>query len=429
MKRNFGRMKRVEAAIAAAAFTMSLRGIPAMAEGTTYKPVSGGKAVFEKYLTMRTQANVPNTTFNYTVSGAVSSLDSDGTTTLKVYAGNDSDKVTGTPTITNAVFKPGDATYSEVQDQPDSVTVQNKDNATAVNKDSVTLESGKKYARHDVTVDFSGVTYNEPGVYRYVINESANSDNAAHGIVNDTDATRVMDVYVIDKDGALQVQGYVLQNGEPDGTLLRDGTGTADKSKGYANDYVTNDLTLAKKVEGNQASRDRYFKLTLKIDNAVPGTVYDVDLTNADATTKTNGDNRQTYENPAKLTVGDDGTVTQEYWLQGGQSIKVQGVALNSGYSVNEDADTLDKDSYDPSAVITGDTKNGSNTTDPDVSMDATNYTVKDSALTADTTVTYTNTKAGTIPTGVIMSVVPGAVVCIGAAAAVVVMMNKKKES
>ena len=377
---------------------------------------------------MNSQSKVPNATFTFAIDGNVTALDSDGTSTLHVYAGNDANNVEGTPTISNAVFAPTDTAYDAIQDQPTSVTVRNQDDGKTTNKDLLTLDSGKKYARHDVTVDFSGVQYKEPGVYRYLITEQATTNQ---GITNDADATRVMDVYVVDDKknvGTLKVEGYVLQNAEPNGTVKRDGSGVSEKSKGYTNDYTTHDLTISKTVSGNQASRDEYFKMTVKISKAVAGTVYDVDLSKADATTKTNGINTTAYTNPAKLTVGDDGTITQDFWLQNGQSIKIQGLADKTAYDINEDADLMNKEGYDPAAKITGDTKTGEGE-GTDIAMNATTYVVADDGITADTTVAYTNTKEGNVPTGIIMSVAPyAAIVLLGGAGATIVMRKKKEE-
>lgn len=421
--------KLYRAALGLALATAAAGTMPVMAEGTSYTAVAGGSAVFEKYLTMNSQSQVPNATFKFSIDGGVTALDSDGTSTLHVYAGNDANNVVGAPTISDAVFKQGDTVYDTIQDQPASVTVRNQDDGKTTNKDLLTLGAGKKYARHDVTVDFSGVQYKEPGVYRYLITEQ---DTANQGITNDADKTRVMDVYVVDDEknaGTLKVEGYVLQNAEPDGTVKRDGTGATEKSKSYTNDYTTHDLEISKTVAGNQASRDEYFKMTVKISKAVAGTVYDVDLTKADATTKTTGVNTEAHTNPASLTVGADGTVTHDFYLQNGQSIKIQGLADKTAYSINEDASLMDKEGYDPAAVITGDTKTGDGENAKDIAMDAATYTVADDAITANATVAFTNTKNGTIPTGIIMSVAPyAAIVLLGGAGATIVMRKKKEE-
>lgn len=111
---------------------------PVMAAGTTYEPVNGGSTTFTKTIKMKATAKVPNVTFKYAVEAGAAQPASDGN--LAVLAG------TGLPTIKDVTFtaneeKPGDGT-------------------------SVTKTA---------TVDFSKVSYKEPGVYRYVITESGSA--------------------------------------------------------------------------------------------------------------------------------------------------------------------------------------------------------------------------------------------------------------
>ena len=88
------------------------------------------------------------------------------------------------------------------------------------------------------------------------------------GVTNDKSATRTLDVYVIDKNGTLEVSSYVLHTGI-DAPAAGTDKGSADvsntgdklgyKSAGYTNTYDTSNLTFSKTVSGNQASRDKYF--------------------------------------------------------------------------------------------------------------------------------------------------------------------------
>lgn len=411
------------AALGLALTTAAAGTMPVMAEGKdAYTAVAGGKATFEKYLIMKDNAEVPNVTFRFTAAPAEKIDASKDAGTLKVYKG------VGTPTIKDVTFAPADTktTYDAVQDLPSGVNVQKQTDGKTTNKDNLTLGDGEKYARKDVTVDLSGISFNEPGVYRYVITEAANATNAANGISNDADDTRILDVYVEDTGaGALKVAGYVLQNGDATGVVKTDGSGVAEKSKGFANKYTTNDLTISKTVKGNQASRDEYFKMTVTL-SGIAGNVYNIDLTNADATTKKNGVNEGTYTNPSTITVGADGTVKQEFWLQGGQSIVIKGITANASYTVAEDPATVDAEAYTPTAAVTGDDAKKDSTK---IAMDTTSYAVTDDALTKDTTVAFTNTKEGTIPTGIIMSVAPyAAIVLLGGAGATIVMRKKKEE-
>lgn len=351
---------------------------------------------------MDTEANVPNVTFNFSITPG-NAKNSDGSSTLKIFAGNDANAVTGTPEISNqgnVSFKQGDTTYNSVQTQPDSVTVQNEDTKGTKNQDKLTLGTGKKYARKDVSIDFSNVSFKQPGVYRYIITESAST---AQGITNDADNTRVLDVYVVDdpndNQNVLSIAGYVLHNNENDSVVNRDGKHVeSNKSTGFTNDYTTYNLTLKKGVYGDKGSRDEYFKFTVKISNAIAGTVYNLDLSNADATTKVNGINSTTHTNPASLTVSSDGTITQDYWLQNGQSIVIQGLAKNTKYEISEDAETINNEGYTVSArIIEGENKAG-NVRDTKFRKAASEYKVTDDQITGDSSVGFSNTK-GFVPT------------------------------
>ena len=190
-----------------------------------------------------------------------------------------------------------------------------------------------------------------------------------------------------------------------------DGTDPDGKSQGFTNEYDTSDLTFKKEVSGNQASHDKYFEFTVTITNAVPGTVYNVNLSNADTTSKSNAatiTENAGKTNPDKLTVGTDGTVTQKFYLQHGQEITIQGIAKDSKYSVTENAED-----YKSTAAGVAD------------------YIAPASGTieSADLKTSYLNTRAGVIPTGVIMTVAPfAAVTLLGAAGMVKIRMSKKRE-
>lgn len=386
-------------------------GSTVLAEGTTYTGQTGSSVNVEKYLVMDQNANVPNVTFSYAIAAGAAQDASDGN--AAVYAGNDANKVTGTPTAASVTFAAGDTTYTTPQD------LGGNTKAPAGTKDAVTLAAGEKYARKEIAVDFSGVTFKEPGVYRYVLTESASS---SLGITDDSDTTRIMDVYVEDNNGALAITGYVLHNNEADAKVPTDGslpTVASGKAKGFQNTYTTHDLTISKTVSGNAASHDEYFEFKVKIEGAVAGTVYDVDLANADATTKTNAINTTAHTNPASLTVGSDGTIEQSFWLQHGQSIMIKGLANNTKYTITEDDATLDKSGYTTTVAQTGDT---------DGTFTADARKLENAAITADTTDAFTNAKSTTIPTGLYQMILPS-VLFVGIALIGITMYIRKNKS
>ena len=404
MKKKNVTKKSIGAVVFASALTMSM-GMPAFAAGN-YDVTIGGETTttFDKYLVMDAQAEVPNASFTYAVTAGKAKAYNVADKKFEILAGVDADKVkmagVGSKTANTITYKQGDG--SDTHDTT-------KDNYV---KD---LAQGKKYALKTATLDFSNVLFTEPGIYRYIITESGTNK----AVTNDEDATRVVDVYVNDDSGTddkkLTIAGYVLHSSESDITAGADfGSTNANpdgKSQGFTNKYDTSDLTFKKEVSGNQASHDKYFKFTVTITNAEPGTVYNVDLLNADTRSQSNAatiEENAGKTNPKELTVGADGTVTQEFYLQHGQEITIQGIAKDSQYSVTENAE-------DYKSTEAG----------------VTNYTAPANGTigSADLKTSYLNTRDGVIPTGVIMTVAPFAAVTLLGAAGVVTMVMKKKKS
>ncbi len=358
--------------------------MPAMAAATAYTPAAGGTMTVKKYLVMKEDANVPNYTPQFTIAAGTAAAATD--TTPVIYAG------IGTPVISSLQFTAADTTTHTEQQSGDSIT----------------LTEGEKYIKKEFTLDFSGIRFPEPGVYRYTLTETAAAAGSA--VTNDANASRTLDVYVEDDTedpGTLKVSSYVLH--ADNGTNLI--TDSDAKSDGFTNRYGTHNLTFSKTVSGNQASRDKWFKVTLTITGATAGTKYTVDLSQAETSTgeTVNTATKAEYAgqtNPGTLTAAED-TVTQAFYVQDGDTIIVKGLAAGTKYTLTE----VEED-YTASVTKTGDTDG---TAEGNSAADTT------TGITADTTVAFTNTKTGVIPTGILMSVAPyviiGGIVLAGIAA------------
>lgn len=391
----------------ASVFTLTtaamLQTMPVMAAGTDYGTVIGGEktTTFDKYLVMDEEANVPNAVFSFKVSeGKAETYDLDGQT-IEILSGINADKVimsVGTTETNEIVYQPGDETK-----QDDNALVKDYD------------KNDKKYAKKTATLDFSACGFTEPGVYRYVITESGDNQ----GVTNDEKDTRIVDVYVTDASDAtgkkLTIAGYVLHTESDDikagAENGSDGTNPEGKDQGFTNSYDTSDLTFRKEVEGNQASKDKYFEFTVKITGAKAGTVYDVDITGADMAS---GDNAATLEanrgktNVTQLIADANGEVEQKFYLQDGQEIKILGLAKDTVYTITENAE----DYKSTEAGVTA-------------YEDAANGKVK----SKDLKTSYLNTKNGVIPTGVIVTVAPFATATLlGVAGMVTLRMRKKTD-
>ena len=172
-------MRKVGATLGALCMAASMLSVSAFAAdpGYTYTPVSGNAIHAEKYLVMDDEANVPNVTFKYTIKAGKAIVGeyntASSTVKLPVWAGDDASKVTGAPTIGNAAFRAGQTTFEEAQVNEND-DLKNEDGSAVKLKDKVTLaeDGSQKYARSKIEVNFSGVKFKEPGIYRYVITEN-----------------------------------------------------------------------------------------------------------------------------------------------------------------------------------------------------------------------------------------------------------------
>lgn len=397
------------------AASLMMGGVQVRAAGSNYSDVIEGTktTTFDKYLVMDQDANVPNVTFTYAVTAGVAETYDVTGKKFQILEGVNADKVimagvgAADAAANTIVYTPDDTKDTDIVKTENNQMVKDYDNTT------------EKYAIKTATLNFSQCKFTEPGIYRYILTENETNNTA---ITNDADTTRVIDVYVEDASNTtekkLKIAGYVLHsnmNDEPDVSMGDNngstGSYTATKSQGFTNTYDTSDLTFRKEVSGNQASHDKYFEFTVSITGATAGTVYDVDITGADATSGSNAatiaDNAG-KTNPTKLTADDKGNVTQKFYLQHGQEIKIEGIAKDTEYNVTEN-----KEDYKSTAA----------------GVDGYTDAVTGTIASDDLKTSYLNTRNGVIPTGVVMTVAPfaGAVV-LGGLGVVTFAGRKKRE-
>jgi pilin isopeptide linkage protein len=414
--------KKLNTASALSAVLMAgaiMNAVPAFAATT---PVAGTTTTFDKYLVMKKNANVPNATFSYKVSiptdDEMRSLpnpeDTNGTN-LTVRKG------IGAPTVSSTTFAAGDQTFDSAQK---SRTNKSSSTYDAAEDDQVTLDKDHKYAKHTSTVDFSKVTFSEPGVYRYKITEN---DTSEKGITKDS-TSRYLDVYVESaENGTLSIKGYVfhtMNEVQPKGNKDSLGSNNPEgKNKGFENKYETIDLTLTKNVTGNQGFRDQYFKFHVDITDldggarlfltdkdgnkpykSIDTVAYEYDKETGTrkagqkrffAQTGTFTDVTAAQGSDADmsglaLTANDSGNASFDVYLKHGESLKINGLTKDAKYTVKETSE-------DYSASATKNDQAIDLTHNKDDHTDAT----ATQTLAGDETVAYTNKREGTLPTGI----------------------------
>lgn len=148
------------------------------------------------------------------------------------------------------------------------------------NADILDAAAAGKANCKEFTLDFSSVVFTRPGVYRYVITESADAYTTSG--VTETDGTHVryMDVYVMRSDSYddaeitpddWRIYGYVcvIENEDitPDGDTATTGAvktngfvaATNDGEKVKADEYHTFNLTIGKTLTGDDAMLSHKF--------------------------------------------------------------------------------------------------------------------------------------------------------------------------
>lgn len=410
-----------------------------------YTAIPGTSTNLTKYLVVENDAEIPDAEFSFTVS-AGNAVDATATT-VKTWAGLNPElvEVNGEAQTGTVSFTAGEATTAGALEGV----------ATA----------DQKYASKTIALDFSGVSYAEPGVYRYLLTEAA----AAQGspINHDAEPVRTIDVYVEDVNGALQVTGYVSYEGtvtdaaktlptvdltewetaNPEPTFADAANPTPEetqahetweaakqaeiarqsaltpngaeastpKSDKYVNDLDSQDLTVTKTVAGNQGSKDQYFEFEVTVNNAGNGTVMTLDMSGAETDTHVNTATTFTKTamdaaNQKDDDSGNEGKAGQQVIADANGSATFK-VYLHHGQQM----------------VLKGLPKGA---TYEVVETAAAGYTTTKTGDTgtiadADVTAAFTNTREGVIPTGVALATLPGTLIVLGGIA---YFASKKKE-
>ena len=421
-------MRKIKRALSAAAAALVLAAAIPLNVGAVdfdYTDLAGTaitNVTFDKYLVMDQAAEVPNVTFEFTVTGgdAIPAQDADPTanppvlSTVAIKAG------IGTPTIQPVTFADGDTT---------STTKKSGD-------DSVVLGTHDKYADKVATVVFpSTISFPEPGIYRYIITET---NGGKTGITYDTSA-KYLDVYIEDSNNGtntLVFGGYVIhdslqapEKGTDYGTKAD--SYTDKKITGIQNNYSTKTLSVAKAVSGNQASRDKFFKVTVSVDGLNAGDKFTVSIASdsddatidgsAAATSGSTDATKTAYQgqtNTTLIEVQSGTSFSQDFYLQHGDYVAIRGLPEGAKYSVTEDAEDY---------KMAKDAEVGT-TASPNTFDDGTlNGTAIEGTLSDNTKVGFTNTKDGTVPTGVLLSYTPAAVVGIIVIAGIIFLVRKRR--
>ena len=403
---------------------------------------------------------------NFIVPGSATTVPKkDFTFTLEPVSGTTgTDKITAYPGVLTGVSVTGDDITQTNQGTPDVTSISIKasfaGNETLNNANAAAGigATGEKYATKTFEIDFSGVTFptDKPGVYRYKLTETAGSND---GITYST-TVYFIDVYVeyeyigngdptTDTDpthwsDTLTIANIIVTKGEGSTatapTVTDDQTTNTDKvnasqstttKDGSTSDADFNnpiayvDLELEKQVTGNQGSHTDYFEFTVKITGLAGTYTISGGSYNGDPTSIT-----------IPNTADGKGEATVTLHLKKGDKITIEDLIYGTAYVITEKDYTGTNGGYTTTA--TGSMANPeydeSDAQDPEYNTPATidpgsyaDRVYTGTSLTGDTTVTFTNNRAGLIPTGVLLVIAPFALLTLVGVAGVVVITLKKK--
>ena len=300
-------------------------------------------------------------------------------------------------------------------------------------------DATQKYASHGVKIDFSGITFPNPGVYRYDVKQT--SLTVASGKAGFTEATETYQILVFvvvnEESGEPEIGGTIVKPGEdnedqkkpespdpnPTDPDPKDPTdpeqdGYLGGTKGYMNFnnyYGAESITIEKSVTGNQGDRNEVFSITVDLAGSPDGIYY---ITNVNPT-GTEGE--YTHSNKTMGITVKDGTGSGTISLKHGESVVIS-AAKGTKYVITETGAT----NY--VTVITEGKESAKSSSDFTEATQNNKTTGEAKTLSADVYYIINNNNQDTIPgTGVLLTIAPFVILMIVGVVGVTIVMKKKK--
>lgn len=221
------------------------------------------------------------------------------------------------------------------------------------NAETLTAATGGAANYKDLKINFSNVVFTGPGIYRYVITETA-PNYAASGVTATTGThTRYLDVYVKAADSFTNgsaaddwdIYGYVCMYENkaitPDGDTTTTGAmktngfvaGTNDGTVIKADSYYTFNVTVSKTVQNdNYAKATHAFPFTVIFTNAAVTQSVDISSATTGTTTPTG------FVDPAAGALS-EGKTKDIVFIKDGASVKYIGIPNGTSVEVYETND------------------------------------------------------------------------------------------
>lgn len=282
---------RLMAALMAGTLAAGMMGMSVFAAessgNSTTTTTAKNKVTITKTLTKRANTYVPiNSTFEYTIEpGESGTLTQDDGSEIPITAG-------------------------------DLNTISKKDSQFSFDP-NIEGDLSKTSLTQNATIEFDASKFSGPGIYSYKIKETIPGDaDKIDGMTYDN-TEKILYVYVEVQNGTRVIGGYTFAEDKK----------SERKTEGFTNDYGANngkvkDLTVEKKIEGNQADPNKKFKFKVTINVA-------------------DGNEKKYYMDDGTTATATDGTAEISLELKGGEKRTIYGLSTKDTYTVvEEDANT-----------------------------------------------------------------------------------------
>jgi hypothetical protein len=293
--------------------------------------------------------------------------------------------------------------------------------------------SGEVEKSDDFDLDFTSA-YDHTGIYRYYITEKV--DNNKTGYIDYDETVYYVDLYVQqDSNGDYYVASYVAYDTSK--------TGKPQKIS-FENEIYCADLIIAKNVKGVEYQKGEFYTFrilipeggtTITLDDTQEFNAQILDSSSNVVIDTANG--RTDDKGNVKIKVGgtdlsDNMSNGTTFKLKAGEKLKIIGAPVSMVYKVEEVTDTeqFQKEGYTVTYdyVEQGTFASGTDTNSSEVS-DQEGSSVTGTVNTSKNEVHFINSRVINTPTGIVLQVLPYALVVLVAACGIVLFVYKKRRS